>query len=524
MKKFLLNEYFLFLLICLIIIYITIFQSGLQDYTSIIDFDLTVIHNSLQLVSREFPDFQDLTAYSHFLTYGIFYKIFGFFDDSLITNINLLVENENPEISLQKLYIISRIVNSTLHLITLLFIYKIMGIFNVDKYYKILSICFIILSETFIANFIILRTDIIAVCYFIISSYFLLKFVKTQNILELFYVSLFLVLSLLAKVQIIFLFMFIFLFFIFYILNEENEYNLKSKYNLVMFKIFKFKYLLIIFLILYSFFQIYLNLFVDSSTGVGYFDLICFNFYFLLMFFCTLYICKIKNISQEYLYNIFSLIILFAILNVFILKVLDFFNLIRFDFRIIFSLTNPFYFLKIYSPFNENPMSISLIYEMVLTLFEKFKFNKIYLFLTIIVLLGNLFKSIIFKNIKLYEKNKIYIYLLILNVLFLTALNNFRYNISYNIYMLPFFILFLAIFINSLVKKYKIIFSFLFIILISSNFIVNIDNYKNYILKESNHKYVCTNRDIRNFYYHWARNFNENFFEKICVNKNLSFK
>ena len=194
---------------------------------------LTVIHNSLQLVSREFPDFQDLTAYSHFLTYGIFYKIFGFFDDSLITNINLLVEHKNPEVTLQKLYIISRIVNSTLHLITLLFFYKIMGIFNIDKYYKILSICFIILSETFIANFIILRTDIIAVCYFIISSYFLLKFVKTQNILELFYVSLFLVLSLLAKVQIIFLFMFIFLFFIFYILNEENENNLKSKYNFV---------------------------------------------------------------------------------------------------------------------------------------------------------------------------------------------------------------------------------------------------------------------------------------------------
>ena len=44
-----------------------------------IDFDLTVIHNSLQLVSNEYPDFQDLTSYSHFLTYGIFYKVFSVF-------------------------------------------------------------------------------------------------------------------------------------------------------------------------------------------------------------------------------------------------------------------------------------------------------------------------------------------------------------------------------------------------------------------------------------------------------------
>ena len=124
MKKFLKNELFLFILLFIILISTTIFQSIHQDYTSIIDFDLTVIHNSLQLVSNQYPDFQDLTSYSHFLTYGILYKIFSFFDHSLISNITLLVKLENPELALQKLYIISRIANSIIHFVAVIFIYK----------------------------------------------------------------------------------------------------------------------------------------------------------------------------------------------------------------------------------------------------------------------------------------------------------------------------------------------------------------------------------------------------------------
>ena len=79
MKKFLKNELFLFILLFIILISTTIFQSIHQDYTSIIDFDLTVIHNSLQLVSNQYPDFQDLPSYSHFHTYGLLYKVFSFY-------------------------------------------------------------------------------------------------------------------------------------------------------------------------------------------------------------------------------------------------------------------------------------------------------------------------------------------------------------------------------------------------------------------------------------------------------------
>ena len=322
MEKKIINKFLLFSLLFSLMITATIFQSMYQDYTSIIDFDLTVIHNSLQLVSKQYPDFQDLTSYSHFLTYGLFYKFFSIFDHNLITNIDLLVKLENPEFALQKLYIVSKVANSTIHFVAIVFIYKLLGIFKIDEYYKILSIFFIIFSETFLANFIILRTDIVAVCYFFISTYFLLDVIKSTKLTNLFLVSLFMVLSLLAKVQIIFLYMFLFFFFIFYSSYEKkNKISDDSFLSLKIIKI-NLKYVLLFFVFLYFVFQIYLNNFVNSSTGVGYFDLFCFGIYFLVMYFTIFYTCEIKGISNEYIYNIFAIIITLSVFQVFLLNLL----------------------------------------------------------------------------------------------------------------------------------------------------------------------------------------------------------
>ena len=524
MKKFFKSEFFLFSLLFVLIIPVTIFQSIHQDYTSIIDFDLTVIHNSLQLVSNKYPDFQDLTAYSHFLTYGLFYKAFSFFDHNLISNIDLLVKLENPELILQKLYIVSRIANSTIHFVTIIFIYKLLGIFKIDEYYKILTIFFIIFSESFLANFIILRTDIVAVCYFFISAYFLLDFIKNAKFINLFLVSLFMILSLLAKVQIIFLYMFLFFFFIFYSSYEKK--NEISEDNFLFLKITKInlKYILLFFILLYFLFQIYLNNFVNSSTGVGYFDFFCFGTYFLIMYLTIFYICNIRNISNEYLYNIFAIIIALSVFHVFLLKLLSIFNFIKIDFSIIFSLTNPFYFLKIYSPFLDKELSTNFIYEMFVVLFKDFNFNLIYSFLLLIVLLIIFFKMIFYYKEKTFNHNYIYIFLLAMITLFLTAINNFRYNVSYDIYSIPFFFLLLAIFFSSIKKKFRFVFSAIVSIFVVFNFVTNLTNYQSYIYKPSNLHYVCVNKSTRDFYYHWARNFDEDFFKKICLNKNLLFK
>ena len=302
MNKYFFFELTLFLFLFIFIITLTIIQSLKQDYTSIIDFDLTVIHNSLQLVSNQFPDFQDLTAYSHFLTYGIFYKIFSFFDQSLVTNIEVLIKQDNPEFNLKKLYIISRITNSVIHFITIVFFFRILGLFKVDKFFKILTLFFLILSETFLANIIILRTDIIAYCYFTIAAYYLLDFVKSEKISNLFIVSFFMVFSLLAKVQIIFLFKFIYFFFIFYAVYEKKVFNPKEIDSYFIELLNKnIKYLLLSIVITYFLFQIFLNNFVNTSTGVGYFDFFCFGIYFLIIFLGISLACKMKDFNKIFL-------------------------------------------------------------------------------------------------------------------------------------------------------------------------------------------------------------------------------
>ncbi|MDC0941079.1 hypothetical protein OAR75_01850, partial [Candidatus Pelagibacter sp.] len=289
MKQFLKNDFFLLFLSFFLLISVTIFQSIYQDYTSIIDFDLTVIHNSLQLVSNQSPDFKDHTAYSQFLTIGLFYKLFSFFDHNLISNIDLLVKLENPELALQKLYIASRVANSVIIFITIIFFYKILNIFKIEKIYKILSIIFLVFSETFLANLTILRADIFSICYFFASFFYLLNFVRNEKILNLFLVGFFMVFSLLAKVQIIFLYMFLFFFFVFYFANEKKNIIQKLDHKLMNGLL---KYFLILFIFFYFLFQYYLNNIIDSSSTVGYFDLFCFNIYFFIMFFTILLVFK----------------------------------------------------------------------------------------------------------------------------------------------------------------------------------------------------------------------------------------
>ncbi len=227
----------------------------------------------------------------------------------------------------------------------------------------------------------------------------------------------------------------------------------------------------------------------------------------------------IKEISQEYYYNVFGITLTFCIINVLILKIISLIGLLKINFNIIFSLTNPFYFLKIYSPLN-NEFSFELIYEMIFLFFNQFNFNIIYSFLLLTTFLLAL-KNIFFKSQNENYKNYLYIVLFSLIVFFLISMNNFRYNVSYNIYILPFLFLSIGILLNTFKKKF---YSIMLISLLIINFTLNIENYKKYIYKPSNLDFVCTNKSTRDFYYHWARNFDEDFFKKICLNSNLLFK
>jgi len=65
-------QYAFFLFYLLIINNINISNT---DFTTNIDFDLTVIFNSIQIYSGQFQDYRDHPAFTQFLIFGFFYKI-----------------------------------------------------------------------------------------------------------------------------------------------------------------------------------------------------------------------------------------------------------------------------------------------------------------------------------------------------------------------------------------------------------------------------------------------------------------
>jgi hypothetical protein len=531
-EKLFLNKILFYTLLLSLILTLTFFDTINRDYTSVIDFDLTVIHNALQIISNTYPDYRDHTAYSQFFLYGIFYKLFSFFDKNLITNIYLLAENKNPEVTLQKLYLISRYINSTIIFLLIVFFNKILNIFKIKNNLVILSTFFLLTSKSVLLNFFILRADIIAVCFFFISFYYLISFAKYFQIINLFIFSFFMIFSLLAKVQIIFAFYFLILFFIFYQFYENkniNNFNLYNS-NLLFKKLLKinFKFIIIIPIIFYFIFQYIINNFINSNEKIGYLDSFIFGFFFLIIYLILFFICKKNLILKNYFYSIFSLIILFSFFPIFLLKTFNLLNFIQVDFNILFSTINPFYFLKSYSTFSGQQFSLDELFKMLIVLFSGFQFNLIYSLFLIFIYFISLFRfgRLIFNNNLLINTNYtfVYIFLFCSFCLFLISVNNFRYNPLYDIYIYPFFLLALILFIHKIGNNFRNIFILIFISCFVFNFYQQSKQIKSLFEISSNHQLICQTKSLRDFYFVWAKSFDESFFKKLCLNKQLLFK
>jgi hypothetical protein len=530
-KKFYLNKFLLYSLLLFLILTLTFFDTSNRDYTSVIDFDLTVIHNALQIISNAYPDYRDHTAYTQFFLYGIFYKLFSFFDNSLVVNIYLLSENKNPEVFLQKLYLISRFVNSIVIFLLIVFFNKILNILNIKNNLVILSTFFLLTSESVLLNFVILRADIIAVCFFLISFYYLISFSKDFQIKYLFVFSFFMIFSLLAKVQIVFAFYFLIIFFIFYQFLENkdlNNFNLNnSNFLKKLFKI-NFKFIIVIPIVFYFIFQFFINNFINSAIKIGYLDSFVFGIFFLTIYLILIIICKKNLILINYFYLVFSAIILFSFFPIFLLKSFHLLDFIKIDFNILFSTINPFYFLKSYSSFSGQQFSLDTVFNMAITLFSDFQFNLIYSLFLIFIYFVSIFKFSTFilnKNLSNTIYNTcIYIFLFGSFCFFLISINNFRYNPLYDIYIYPFFLIVLFFYIKIINNKFRNIFIFIFIFFFLLNFYQHFKQIKSLFVVSSNHELICKTKSLRDFYFVWAKNFDESFFKKLCLNKELLFK
>ncbi len=275
--------FFLILFICLSIF--TYLQVNSQHWSSIFYFDLTIIYNSLSVVSGYFQEYRDHPAFTQFLINGILFKLLSFFDKNLISNLDIYLESSNKDLTIQTLYIYSRYIHLLFYFFFSIYFFKLAKYFKIKNYLSYICIILLFLTERILYDFTVLRADILSYVLMVSSLYYLLNYFDKNKIKYLFICGTCLTLSLLSKIQIIFYLPVIYLFIILkvYKLSDEETDKLKFPLNLkiktyyIFFWIFAFSYIVL---------QILLNQHVRFSDS-NYLDLKLFIVLILTLFFFT---------------------------------------------------------------------------------------------------------------------------------------------------------------------------------------------------------------------------------------------
>lgn len=515
MKKKIPLNIFLFFISTIIIIF-SYSQSLTQNWSSIIDFDLTVIFNSLQVISGYEQDFREHPGFTQFIIYGIFYKFFSFFDSNLVINVDQLLELKNSNDNLQKLFLISRFANSIFYIFILFFFSRICEILEIKYELILISLIGIVLSNTSISNLLILRADVIAIAFMLAAFYFLLSFVKYEKkIIKLFLSGTLILLGLLAKIQAIIILVPILCFVFIFINNElesgEIDLNIIKYFN---YYVIFYSFFLIIYLILQYF--IYQH---PRFSDQNYIDVIIFVIFNTLLLFIFFLAGKKNNQIFKIIFSVFILILVgffFSLIFLFILSYLDIFKLSPY---ILLRLTNPFYYLKVYSPISEANIDISFISNFFTIILKGIRveiYGLIILFLLFFYSISkDLFQA---NNKKLQYKIVFFISIMLIILSF-----NFRYYSLYDLYYLPFYY-FLITYCLSDLRKYYIIF-IIGVILVNNNFFLKkFDSTASRFNQVSNTEKICFDKDTRKFIWWWARGLDDNFFKRICIELGHEFK
>ncbi len=507
MIKILQKYYYLFYLFFLLIN--TIINISNSDFTSNIDFDLTVIFNSIQIYSGHFQDYRDHPGFTQFLIFGFFYKILSvisFFEIDIYNFLN----SENLYNKINYIYYLFKFVNCLIIFLFIIFFNKILNFFFIDRVAAFaLSFCILLSSSTFF-NIWMLRADIFSFLFFLITFYFFLIFIKKPSLFKIIIISCSTILALLSKIQIIILYLNLLFLIPFFIKHEIS--NLKSIEKVIKNSFINkyFKIILFSLIILFVIFHIGLNNLPNSRFAEKkYLDLICFFLIFIVYY---LYLKLFFKTIINKLLKIYIFIIVFSVLFLLFLNFLSLINLIKLSPYILLRISNPFYYMSVYATNHGN-----LVYHEIIKVITSYTFKiNHYVFLITLI-------SIIFSFI--YEKNykyRLYSILFLICFLSLNFFYNFRYHETYGISLLLYLFLSLYFSLNYINIKFKWVIYFLFLVFFSIHENSNI-NQKNLFLK-TNMTRVCLDNEIKNFYWWWARGLNDIFFKKICEENKLTYK
>jgi len=285
---------------------LSVSEQNIKHFSTYFRDDIVFVYNSL-LYSEglEVHHLDHPSLFTYFI-FPIFYKFFNFLGFISFDDLKGFLKSENIDISLSKLFFISRFAIQIISLGTIFLFYKISEKYSKDKLISFLITILFIFSIGFTSASNRIESGLISMFLALISFYFLIKFYETLNKKGLKYfclVFLFIFSSMMQKKIIFFLIPFLFLSSIFLIKKNSIEYfkykflNINSLYKFLLF---------LIYLAVFSF--ISLKTIINNTfflprdldfifLTISYFGLNLILFYFIKFF-------QNKNYSNLLTYNI----------------------------------------------------------------------------------------------------------------------------------------------------------------------------------------------------------------------------
>ena len=226
-----------------------------------------------------------------------------------------------------------------------------------------------------------------------------------------------------------------------------------------------------------------------------------------------------KSLSLN-IFSVFTLILLGFFFSLIFLLILSYLDVLKLSPYILLRLTNPFYYLKVYSPISEVNIDISFISNFLAIILKGIRVQIYGLILLCLLFIYSIVKDLSQKNYKNFKYKIVFFISIILIILSF----NFRYYGLYDLYYLPFYYFLIAYCLKSL-RKYYIILILMGVILVNNNFFLNkYESITNRFKKISNIEKICFDKNTRKFIWWWARKLDDKFFKKVCVEKGYKFK
>ncbi len=501
--------YFFFIIICSTIV---LKENIFFHWTKNTDQDLTLIYNALLLNSGLKPEFFDHPGYTQIFILSFYFQFLDFLGILKVSNLDDLKDLNFNLVDFQNLFVAGRLLNIIYFFIASITLKKILDLFFENNNINFLLVGFLILSESFTDSALKIRTELPSLVFFLLALLFFLKFIISEKFqkLSLVLLGFFLTLSIIAKVQIIFLFP---LFLIFtHFINETNDQKI-TVINPLFKKLFISLFCVSVCLIIYFF-----------SEGI--FNKLFVSLFFLFFLITIFYISKIKfkKITGSFDILLFLFIgslitlILFILLkpfSFFTLKVLANFP----GWMTMFVVkTDPFEVNEIKNIFLSKKMLEDNFY-----FFSKYYLNGFELFLLTAncILIPFVFK-----------KKRIFILCIINIILFfiLCIIFSKRPTGTYLLYsslviLINFTILLKNIDINYFIKKIKMFYILITVVLFSYALFEIVQIKKNtnkYEVKIEQFNYYCSDESINNYWSFtriWHKKFSDGLIRKICVKK-----